>query len=198
MKIKKSHFIRLTPIKVFSTKFYRKKSQVTYKNDGIIQRLKTALKTIFYYHRKNKKILFVGTPHIVHKKIINLLKNTKHSIISESAWVNGLITNKKFVLKNLMKAESVKSNFSNKILLTIKEKHELIVVLNSETNKKTLSELLTTQVPVISFNSNNLLLLDHNKVSYNIIGDFNFTTKKKKDNLFYDILKSMIKKAKKH
>lgn len=195
MKIKKTikYKEKLIELELLNTKIYEKNYDINL--NIFTTKLKTILHLIYKYHMLKKKILFVGTPLKIHKQIENLLKNTKHTVIPESVWVNGLFTNKRFCFKYLIKNQAINNTYSSKFLLQIKEKPDLIVVINKSSNKVISQELMHARVPVISLDNS----FDANKnldLSYRVNGTFNFTAYTQKDNFFYCFLKATIKKAK--
>lgn len=195
MKLKNLNKLRLISNQLLKTRFYYNNSKDININSSILS-LKTALKIIFEYHNKNKKILFVGTPFKNTKQVNQLFKTTQHTVIPESVWVNGVLTNKKYCLKYLMHNKASKTKFFSKFLLTLREKHDLIVILNLESNLDSLNELYKTQLPIISF-TDNTLNKNNDKISHKIVGNFNFTSKKRCNSFFFIILKATLKKLEK-
>ena len=86
---------KLLKLKLIKTKIYKKKDQLTNTRiEDIEYRLKKVLHVIYKYHTNNKRILFIGVPVHTDKETKNLINSTRHTFIPESAWVNGIITNK--------------------------------------------------------------------------------------------------------
>lgn len=89
-------------------------------------------------------------------------------------------------------------NFSKKLklLLTIKAKPHLVVIFNQKIETKVINEFYKTGVPILSFNCNFLTI---SKITYKILGDFDFVEKNLKITyffLFYSILKKIPLKKK--
>jgi len=197
MKINKSYVnkTKLIELKFLKTKIYKK--NYTLNLDNLTAKLKTILKIIYKYHSINKKILFVGTPLKIHNKLELLIKKTKHTIIPEGVWVNGILNNKHFCFKYLIKQQSIKYSSVNKILLQIRERADLIVIFNQNKNKLVMKELATTLKPIIVLDDQFTSDSTTNSISdYVINGDFSFTYKKKRDNFFYSLLKATLKRTK--
>ena len=81
----------------------------------------------------------------------------------------------------------------SEILFKIKNKSDLNVILNTNTNTSALTESYLTKVPTISLNCD--LDISEIKSSYKITGNFQFQKKKIRDFFFYSILTAVIKKA---
>ena len=90
MKINKSKLFnknRLINLHILKSKIY--------KNDKLFDlnqtelHFKKAAEIIYKYHITNQRILFLGFP----KSFEYSLKDTKHVLIPDSIWLNGIITN---------------------------------------------------------------------------------------------------------
>jgi ribosomal protein S2 len=197
MKIKKinKYQNKLLKLKIIQSKMYNKKQYLNNINiEDIEYRLKKAFHVIYKYNILNKKILFVGTPLRMNKTLQKVLQKTKHFLMPESVWRNGIITNKKKFFKNLQKNQKITTNNKvSKILSQLKKNIDLIVLLNEPLNNDALNESYLAKIPVISFNSN--LSINNIKTSYKVPGDFQFSIKKTRDNFFYSILLSVLKKG---
>ena len=79
------------------------------------------------------------------------------------------------------------------MLFKLRNKSDLIVVLNASTASSQIFEGYKTKLPVVSLNSS-LDILD-SKITYKVPGNFHFHKKEIKTNLFYSILASIFKKA---
>lgn len=191
-KIKSSNY-RLVKLKLIKTKVYKKPLDQFINIEDISIRLKKALHIIYKYHINNKKILFIGTPINVDLKFQNILKSTKHTLIPEALWLNGLITNQRSCFKYLSKNQKTLSNKISKLLFKIRNKSDLIVILNSLNNSSALNEGYTSKIPVISMNYN-LEEIDF-KTSYKVFGNFQFKKKKVRDTFVYSLLTAIFKKA---
>ena len=198
MKIEKKIKYRnkVLKLKLLKTKTYEKKHHL--KNitiEDVEYRLKKTLHIIYKYHLNNKKILFLGGELNTSNKIKLLIQNTKHVLIPEIAWMNGMITNSSANLKYLTKNQKTINNKLSEILFQLKKKSDLIVILSHSLNINALEEGYSTKIPIIFLNSN-LDILDF-KTSYKVPGTFKFTNKKIRDNLFYSILAATLQKANK-
>jgi hypothetical protein len=192
---KKINKQRLIELKLLKTKTYKKNYKFNFlKLNDISFYIKTILHVVYKYHTNNKKILFVGTPIKAHKQIEKLLANTKHTAIPESVWLNGLLTNKRYCLKYIVKDQSINPKSSSRFLLEVKNKNDLIVLFNNPKNSMT-KEIENNQVPIVSFISELNPTSKKNLGDYKIISDFNFTSKTKRDNFLYEMLKTIFKKA---
>jgi ribosomal protein S2 len=185
---------KLLKLKLIKTKIYKKKDHLTNTRiEDIEYRLKKALHVIYKYHINNKRILFIGVPVHTDKETKNLINSTKHTFIPESAWVNGIITNKISCSKYLSENPKATANKSSKLLLTLRSKSDLVVVFDKVTDKDALNESYLARIPIISLNCDLNLL--ENKSTYKIPGNFNFTKKKVRNDFFFSILKATFKKA---
>jgi hypothetical protein len=166
--------------------------QKNIKLDDIEMRLKKALYLIYLYHINNKRILFVGNPLNINKEITKLLRNTKHIFIPKSAWIAGVITNKNSSFKSIFKKED-NINKLSQIILKLKNKSNLVVIMDKRLDEKALEESYSYRLPVILLNSD-LNPFDQ-KSSYKIPGNFTFSKNKLKNNFFYSLLLSTLKKS---
>ena len=185
---------KLIKLKLLKTQTYIKKNHLSnIKIEDIVCRLKKGLHIIYKYHINNKRILFIGSPLSTYDEIKQLLKNTKHILIPESVWMNGIITNKSSFLQCLSKNTNNKK--ISELLFQFKKRSDLIVILKQSTNISALNEIYNTRIPVIVLNSNLNIL--NPKSTYKIPGNFSFTEKKTRHHFFYSILNTTLKKAKK-
>jgi ribosomal protein S2 len=194
MKIKKiaQYQNKLLKFKLSQSKIYDRKLYINnLKFEDIEYRLKKAFHIIYKYHVFKKNILFVGTPIYLNPKT---LKNTKHFIIPETFWKNGVLTNKISFFKHLPKNKKINNKVS-KFLFQLKKNIDLIVLLNESTNKSAQNESYLAKIPTVSLNDK--LDIHKNKTNYKIPGDFQFFNKKIRDNFFYSILIAILKKEKK-
>jgi len=195
MKINKikSYNYKLLKLKLIKTKIYKKKHNNFLKIEDIINRLKKSMHIIYKYHTNNKKILFIGTPINLDIKFKKILQNTKHTLIPESLWMDGIITNPFSCFKYLSKNQKLINNKISKILFKIRNKSDLIVILNTSNNISALNEGYLTRIPIISINCN--LNLTDERASYKIPGNFQFKKKKIRDTFFYSILIAVLKRS---
>lgn len=193
MKINKiiKYQSQLVKLKLIKTKIYKKNDDNFIKIEDILSKFKKALHIIYKYNANNKRILFVGTPLHLDEKLKNLIKNTKHTYVPESIWMNGILTNQQSCFKYLFKNQQSINRKVSATLFEIGEKSDLIVVLDSSINSNALNEGYLTRTPVISLNSNNANI----KSSYTVPGNFKFTGKKTRNNFFYSILSATLRKA---
>lgn len=195
MKIKKieNNKYKLLKLKILQSKIIKKNhiiNNITL--ETIESRLKKALQLIYLYHVNNKKILFVGNPLNINKEIIKILKNTNHVFIPKSAWIAGFLTNNKASFKLLLKKNS-NLNLISQRLVQLKNKSDLIVIMDQKLDQIALEESYSSKIPVISLN-NNLNIFDF-KSNYKVPGNFIFSKNKLKNNFFYSILISTLKKS---
>jgi len=195
MKINKikSYNYKLLKLKLIKTKIYKKKHNGFIKIEDIISRLKKSLHIIYKYHINNKKILFIGTPINIDTRFKKLLQTTRHILIPEFLWMNGIITNQFSCFKYLSKNQNLINNKISEILFKLKNKSDLIVILN---NNPALDEGYLARIPIISINCD--LDISDRKSSYKIPGNFQFRKKKIRDTFFYSILIAIFKKANKN
>lgn len=195
MKIKniQNYSYKLLKLKLIKSKILKKyhfeKNLII---ESIESRLKKALQIIYLYHINNKKILFVGNPLNINKEIIKILKNTNHIFIPKSAWIAGIITNTKSSFKFLFKKNNNLTKISQQVL-KLKKKSNLVVIMNNKLDNIALEESYSSNIPVISLNSD--LNPFDTKSSYKIPGDFIFSKNKLKNNFFYSILLATLKKS---
>lgn len=181
MKIKKinKYQNKLLKLRLIKTKIYKNQHQFnSIQIEDIEYRLKKALHIIHKFHTNNKKILFIGIPIKIHKKLKQLLNNTKHIYIPESIWIDGIITNRNACFKYLSKnsKSTINKNKVSKLLTKLKNKSDLIVIFDKSLDHTALNESYVTRLPIISFNYN--LDIFETKSSYKIPGNFKFTKKK--------------------
>lgn len=192
--VKKNKVLKL---KLIQTKIYNKKQ---YLNNIKIEDIEFRLKKIFYiiykYHIFNKRILFVGNPLKLNIEIQKILKNTKHIFIPNSIWISGALSNKKYYYTYLSKNQQNINNKISEILFKLKKNIDLVVILNEDSNLEILNEAYSARIPVISINSD--LNMHFNKPSYKVPGNFQFVNKKIRDDFFYFLLLSTLKKGNKN
>jgi len=198
MKIEKIKYqsYKLLKFKLISSKILKKEHYL--KNitlEDVEFRLKKALHIIYLYHISNKQILFVGNPLHINNELKNLLFSTKHIFIPKSAWIEGIITNQNFSIKSLIKQKKNNINKISERLLQLKKKSDLVVIIDPVSDFKAIDESYITKIPVIALNSN--LKAFDTKTSYKIPGNFIISKNKYKNNFFYSILISTLKKSNK-
>ena len=141
-------------------------------------RLKKALKLIYIYHINNKKIIFIGNPLNINKKLIKLLRTTKHMFVPKSTWISGLITNKKSI-KKVLKLKKI----------------DLVVIIDKKNEIIALEESYSFKLPIITLNCD--LNPFDSKSSYKIPGNLVRLKDKLRNNFFYLLLLSTLRKAEK-
>jgi ribosomal protein S2 len=195
MKIKKINFTnnKLLKISIIKTQLYKKLNTHFLNLNDIIFRLKQALQIIYKYHINNKKILFVGFPNKINLKFNTIIQNTKHVLIPNSFWINSLITNPKKCVKNLLPKHKLMNKEILRNLFLLKSKVDLVVILNSSMTQKIINESYRSKLPVIYLN-NNLNIFD-SRPTYKIPGNNTFSMKNSRNNFFYSIIFSLLKKA---
>jgi hypothetical protein len=166
------------------------KENVTIDNVGF--RLKKVFKIIYSYHINNKKILFIGNPLNINKELISVLKSTKHTFIPKSAWVAGSITANNTTSFKFVLDRSVNFKISQR-LQKLKKKNDLVIILNEKSDLIALEESYSNNIPVVSLNSS--LNPFNFKPSYKIPGNFIFSKNKLKNNFFYSLLLSTLKRS---
>jgi len=177
---------KLLKLKLIKTKIYKKKDTFTnLKIEDIEYRLKKGLQIISKYNISDKKILFVGNSSAIETKIKNLLKNTRHMFISQYLWLNGAVSN-----KQAFSTDSLKETSYNKTS-KLKNKYNLIVILDKQINNDIINEGYKTKTPII-FLGSSLNIFDI-KSSYKIPGNFSLAKKKIRDNFFLALLVNTLK-----
>jgi ribosomal protein S2 len=195
MKIKKIEHnnYKLLKLKLIKSKILKKDHLI--KNltiESIESRFKKALKIIYSYHINDKKILFVGNSININKEIVKLLRNTRHIFIPKSAWIAGIITNINPSFKFLLKKSVDLTKISQRVL-QLKKKSDLVVIMDQNLDLIALEESYSSKLPTITLNSDLNPL--NTKSSYKVPGNFVFSKNKLKNNFFYSILLSTLKKS---
>lgn len=197
MKIKKISQRRnkLVKLKLIQTKIYTKKQDLeNIKIEDIEYRLKKICYLIYKYNVFNKRILFVGLPFNITLSLQKLIKNTKHIFIPSSIWLSGAISNKNTNFSNLLKSKSTTKNQISELLFQLKKNIDLVIIINdSNTSNEVLNESYVAKIPVIILNTNLNICFD--KPSYKVPGNFEFANKKTRNNLFYSLLVSILRKG---
>lgn len=189
---------KLLDLITFKTKeSHLKKNHFNYllKKD-VEMKFKNALNIIFKFHSNNKKILFLGTPLNLNKRLKKLFKNTNHSFIPEKIWLNGVLTNTKSIFKFLFKKYFKKNKNNLKFLFNLTSKNNLVVILNESLSTNPFKEFSKKRIPTISLNYSNINLNCSNS-TYRIKQNINNNENKITNNLFFSILTTTLKKAEK-
>ena len=187
MKIKKKikNYNKLLKLKLIQTKIYKKNQIIKHSSiENIEHRLKKSLQIIHKYNINKKKILFIINPSILTNIKTNILKKTKHLFITQNFWLNGKLTNKQqFYKKNISQYKTKK----------LKNKNDLIIILDKLTNNNIIKESYKTKTPIIFLNNNSEIF--NFKLTYKVPGNF-LLNKKKTKNFFLTLLKIIFQKKK--
>jgi ribosomal protein S2 len=157
--------------------------------DQIETYFKQVLKVIFEYHMNHLKILFIGFPIVSKKKQKKLIHFSNHNFIPEKSWISGIFRNRFSVITYLKLLQSQNFSKNVKLLLAVKTKPHLVVIFNHKIDINAVNELYKINVPILSFNCS---FLQHPKITYKILGNFDFVKKNIKTIyffLFYALLK---------
>ena len=155
----------------------------------IVIKLKKSINIIYNFHKNKKKILFIGVPKLIEKKI-NL--ETNHIAVPEFYNILGLFINKP-ILKNLrLKNKSIQKSklFS---FSKLNYKPDLILIFNYDNEDLIIKESYKSKIPVIKFNYNFNLKKKNLFNLYEVPGNLNFS-KKSIDDLFFKIINSIFNK----
>lgn len=195
MKIKKTteRSNKLIYLNILKSKSHKKFHLTNLKNSTRQTELylKKAAQVIYRYHIFGKRILFLGFP----LNFQHSLKKTKHVLIPESNWLNGIITNQILRFNYSLTKQQKRLPFKViKLLLQLKKKIDLIVVFNLNENFNAVNESYVSRIPVIG-GSKSLNICDE-KVTYKILGEFKFTNDKLvTSNFFVSMIRMVFKKA---
>lgn len=152
----------------------------------IITSLKKALVIIFNFNKLKKRILFVGAPKEIEKKINN---ETIHSSIPSFSHVKNTLLN-----KSILNGLKLKARFTDKSNLSkMSKRPDLIVVLKSERSNSLIDESFSCRIPIIQFEYNEK---EHFiKQTYNVTGNFKSNHNKTIDNnIFLILINSLLNK----
>lgn len=188
-KLKKKR-LELLKIELIKSKTYTQKTNVSHKS--IINELKLieiclkrVLKIIYGFHINNQKICFVGVPEVNKKMFNTVISNTKHLMIPENTWINGILSNKTSIFKYLNNKLFLDN--STEFLFQIKQKPKLIVVFNSKLEMNVLIEAKKLKIPTIVLNSNSFL-------NEYFLYDLPLNIEHMKNKLFFVLLYSILKR----
>jgi len=120
------------------------RSGITFDTEILESNFKYLLKVIYNFHYSHKKILFIVPKYLYENKYAFSIKSSSHYVFLKEAWVNGLICNRKYVLKH---DTSVIGGFKN-----FKKLQSIDVVIIFDVTKKDkglLNELNSLDVPII-------------------------------------------------
>jgi hypothetical protein len=187
MKIKKIEKQNNKLIQMQILKAYYKKKSVNFKNN--LNQIKIHLNKIsnivYKYHITDKKILLLGFP----TSFIKTIENTKHILIPEFLWFNGMLNNR-INEKNNMPLNTFK------LIRKLKRKVDLIIIANFSEKATAIKESYISRIPVITMNKK-LNILNF-KTTYNLVGNYNrISDKMELNNLFFSFIKTTLNRAKK-
>lgn len=195
MKIKniKKHNKKLIQLQIL--KLYYKKKSYNFKTN-IKQtelNLNKISNIIYNYHIHNKKILFLGFP----KNFKKILQNTKHTLVTEYEWINGMLSNRhsRTAMNNVFSKEQTKtSTYNNQLTLKLQKKIDLIIIYNLNEKATAVEESYIAKIPVITFNEN--FKINDNQAIYESPDNFKLINDKIfNNNFFFSIIKTTLKKA---
>ena len=174
-KIKK---LNLTKLYLLKYKIYKNFSTTDFPILNFLKyiefTLKQSLILISNYHLKKKKILFLGFTYPYRKHKQNVFKNSNHTFLPKSLWLNGMVKNN-LLLNNI----------------SYKKKPDLIVFFDrKDTDYFILKELDNLNIPIIIFGES---VCSKNNRYYNILGNLEKIELKK---LFQFLVYSVIKTEK--
>ena len=207
MKTKKKYKIKkikttktqLLEIQLLKRSLYSKFNSDKLNLEPAIKNIKIELKkicqVIYKFDIANKKILFLGTPPEDIERIKTLLPPKQHIFMPKSLWFNGIITNPKIVFDFLREKFSQTSDPSVQPLFHFEKKIDLIFLLNDSPNVPALKEIYSNPTPIISLNSTSKLSDLNFLLAYQTQNRHNSIKMFLKDDFFYFLLNSILKKA---
>lgn len=173
MKLKKlqnlkSNFIKFELIKLKILQRYSDKFILKSKVEELAVLLKKSLMIISGYHKKRKKILFIGIPQKTQSLYKHKLKRTKHTFLPESYSTTDLLTNKFITLKDLK--DNYRSHAFNETRIKLaknrfllKKQFDLIVVVNSTALLPLIKkEVFKLKIPIVILTSEETGITEEN------------------------------------
>ena len=194
-KIKPKYKNKLTELQILKSRIYRKNTDLKFKKKININKIQLHIKkiinVIYEFHINNKKILFLNFPKKIEKKITKNLKNKQHIFIENENFLNGIVSNQKINLQqsNVLQ-KFIKNNL--KVKIPIKKLVDLIVIFNPLSPLNSDKKLYLSQIPTITINEN-LNNSFNLKKNYKLIGHFKFIEKQINNNIFFSILRAILK-----
>lgn len=188
-KLKKSKHM-LTKIQIL---------KLSYKN--VFFDLKTAPKStevllnkianiIYTYHVVGHQILFLGFP----KNFSKILLNTKHILIPEFLWFDGIFNNNIAPRNRKNEKTKIPKDFS-KQTLKLKEKAKLIIIYDFIEDDSIIKESYSAQIPVITISKK--FDIFNNKHFYSSTGGYDFFFERTENAFFFfSFIKTVLAKAK--
>lgn len=195
MKIKKvtKRKNKLIYLNILKTKTYDTSQLSNIKNSTKQTELyfKKAAQILYKYNISGKRILFLGFP----ASFQSVLKNTKHVLIPESNWLNGLITNQILRFNYSLTKQQKRLPFKIvQLLLELKKKIDLVVVFNLNNNISAVNESYSARIPIIGSYTNFGLQTD--KVTYKVTNNFKLVNDNfLNSNFFISMIKLILKKS---
>lgn len=192
MKIQRynSKLIQLQILKLYYQK-NRNNSRTSLKQIEI--HLNKISNIIYKYHLTNRKILFVGFP----KSFSDILRGTKHLLVPESIWFNGMLTNRTINPSNQQTLSKKQMRIPiniHQLLLKLRKKLDLIIVYNLDSRATAVEESYLARIPVVTI-SKDLDIIDSN-ATYKAPGNYSFINERKvNNNVFYSIIKTTLSRA---
>lgn len=188
MKIKKS-YNKITQLQILKLQYKKKSYNLKTNLKQVEVYLNKLSNIIFKYHITNRKILFIGFPD----NFINILDNTNHILIPEYIWFNGMLSNR--ISQTITKKQIKVPINTNKLLLKLKKKIDLIIVYNLDNKSTAIEESHIARIPIITLN-NNLSIHKMRRVDYKSFSGFEFMNEKMlHNNIFYSLVKSTLARA---
>lgn len=183
MKIKKFKFInnnnKLIELQLLKSQIYKKNFKF-YNNQQLY--IKKIINIIYEFHISNKKILFINFPKKFQIKITKKIKNNQHIFINNEKFLTEIFNNQQKFIKN---------NFKNKI--PINKLIHLIIIFNPLSLLNYDKKSYIFKIPTITIGNNKKNKLNF-KQNYKLIGNYKFIEKKINNNIFFSILKVILKK----
>lgn len=191
MKLKKIRNYKTKLLQLQLLRLYYKKESYKFKTS--LKRLELHLNKIsdiiYRYHIANKKILFLGFP----SKFKTILKNTKHIIVPEHAWSNGMLSNRN-QKGNSFDNTTLKNNRTSTLMLKLQKRIDLAVLYNLNSTNTAIKESYLTRIPVITFT--NKLPVSRTQGTYLTEGLHTFVDEQQLNNYFFlSIIEVTLKRA---
>jgi hypothetical protein len=188
-KLKKSKHM-LAEIQILKLSYKKKlfDLKTTPKSTEIL--LNKIANVIYKYHVLGNKILFLGFP----KSFSNILINTKHVLIPEFMWFQGMFKNNT-TSRNLKNEKAKIPKDLSKLTLKLKKKANLIIMYDFMDSAPVIKESCLAQIPIITINKT--LDIFNNRHIYNSTGSYDFLFERTENTLFFfSFIKTVLAKAK--
>ena len=156
MKLKKLQFKQILKLHLLKYRTYEQPLKNNNFNlitdltlNQVIVNFKKILQVIFQYHKRNKRVLFIGLPKKLELKIN---KTTNHAAISKDFNIQGIISNN----FNLDELKTKHKLFSFKSLLPkLLKRPDLVVIVSHDKKLNILKECSVAKIPIINFEADN-------------------------------------------